>query len=67
MKLRFNGYKARTPVLTTKNPEWKVQFLLPCLVPAIGGVCLVEVRSSWNTSMRPGRSPLLPSTSLNCC
>jgi hypothetical protein len=43
-KIRFNGYKVKTAVQTTQNPEWLTMFLVPTLVPTIGGVALVEVR-----------------------
>lgn len=44
VKIRFNGYVCKTPVITSQNPEWMMSFFLPMLVPSIGGVAMVEVR-----------------------
>ena len=36
LKLWFTGYKARTPAITSQNPQWMVEFWVPILVPSVG-------------------------------
>lgn len=44
VKIRFQGYKAKTRVVQSQNPEWYVEFWIPVLIPSIGAVAIVEVR-----------------------
>ena len=36
LKLWFTGYKARTPAITSQNPQWMIEFWVPILVPSVG-------------------------------
>jgi len=46
VKLRFNGYKAKTSIIKSQSPAWMAEFWIPMLIPAVGGLCQVEVKDS---------------------
>lgn len=43
-KLLFNGYKANTKVIKSRQPSWQQEFWIPVLLPTVGQFLTVKVR-----------------------
>ncbi len=43
VKVKFNGYKAKTEVVASQSPAWNTEFWFPILVPSVGAKALVYI------------------------